>query len=276
MPELPEVETTRKAIEPYVLGSLIGHVEVRETRLRWPVVSEDLLACRQRCVVGLWRRGKYLIIDLGLEDYLLVHLGMSGSLRLVAPDEGWRKHDHVAMTFSAGGCSVALRYHDPRRFGCILRGRGIYTQHPLLADLGPEPLSAAFTPEYLYAAAQARAGRPVKSLIMDSHIVVGIGNIYAQESLYHAGIAPNRPSGQLQHFEAVNLVEAIVQQLQAAIAAGGSTLRDFQHGRGEPGYFQWQHKVYGRSGEQCMHCQTVLLTERLAGRTTTWCPVCQF
>lgn len=270
MPELPEVETTRRGILPYLQGKKIKEVVVRQSSLRWPVSDALADALANQTVSAVERRGKYLLLRTRAGT-VLIHLGMSGSLRLVQHDEKVRKHDHVDFVLAG---NRILRYHDPRRFGCILWLTGDPALHPLLADLGPEPLSADFSPEYLLDKVEDRQ-TPIKSLIMDSHVVVGVGNIYANEALYASGIMPERKAGTLTAERCESLVREIKTVLDRAITVGGTTLRDFVGGDGKPGYFAQSLSVYGRGGQPCMSCMTPLKETRLGQRSTVFCPRCQ-
>lgn len=270
MPELPEVETTRRGIEPHVLGRQVDAVVVRQRLLRWPLPTDLENILKGRLIRKIERRGKYLLFD--LEDgSLILHLGMSGSLRIVSAGEPPKKHDHFDLLFDGGVC---LRYHDPRRFGCLLWTEDDPASHPLLAELGPEPFDPAFDGDYLHAAARRRK-TPVKAFIMDSKLVVGVGNIYANESLFRAGIDPRRAAGRVGLQRYSDLAGAIREILQQAIAQGGTTLRDFVNAGGRPGYFQQTLSVYGRQGELCLNCGTPLRSARLAQRSTFFCPRCQ-
>lgn len=270
MPELPEVETTRRGIEPHVKGKEVRGVTVRHRGLRWPI-PEDLeeRLCGTR-ITAVRRRGKYLVFDTP-RGHLLVHLGMSGSLRIAGPNDELRKHDHVDIHLPGGR---SLRFHDPRRFGCFLWVEGEAEQHPLLAELGPEPLSDAFNADYLYERSRKRSA-PVKLFIMDSHIVVGVGNIYASEALFLAGIRPGRAAGRVTRAEYARLAEAIKTVLQKAIIAGGTTLRDFAQPDGAAGYFAQQLNVYDRAGEPCRVCATEIRHRVMGQRATYFCPACQ-
>jgi formamidopyrimidine-DNA glycosylase len=270
LPELPEVETTRRGIEPYLKGQAIAALVVREPRLRWPIPPELPSRLEGQVVIEVGRRGKYLLLAAG-RGTLLSHLGMSGSLRVCGPGQPPRKHDHFDLVLGSGLC---LRFHDPRRFGCLLWIEGDPAAHPLLAGLGPEPLEAGFTGRYLRGRAESR-GTPVKALVMDSHVVVGVGNIYANEALFMAGILPSRPAGRVSLERYERLAEAIKQVLAASIAQGGTTLRDFVNEAGHPGYFQQTLRVYGRAGEPCRSCGEAIRLERLGQRATYWCPRCQ-
>lgn len=270
VPELPEVETTLRGIAPYVSHTRIRQVIVRETRLRWPI-AEDLRQNLEGATIGEpWRRGKYLLLPIGESGALMIHLGMSGSLRVVDPDLAPRKHDHVDFVLETGR---ALRFHDPRRFGCILFTETPH-QHPLLRDLGPEPFDPVFDGQYLHQQARKRK-TSVKAFIMDSHTVVGVGNIYASESLFGAGISPMRAAGNIALARYERLAQTIRMVLSASIAQGGTTLRDFVNATGSPGYFRQTLNVYEREGEPCRVCETPVRMARQAQRATYWCPRCQ-
>jgi formamidopyrimidine-DNA glycosylase len=270
MPELPEVETTRRGIAPHVEGRKVEAVVVREKRLRWPIPPSLARELPGQRIDSIERRAKYLILRTQA-GCLLVHLGMSGSLRIVGPDEAVRKHDHVDIQLAG---KQILRFHDPRRFGCMLWVKDNIEEHPLLAGLGPEPLSTAFTAEYLFARSRKR-NAPIKSFIMDQRIVVGVGNIYANEALFSAGISPRRKGGSVTRAQYAALVTEIKAVLKRAITVGGTTLRDFVGGDGEPGYFAQALQVYGRGGEACMRCRSKLTEFRQGQRTTVYCPKCQ-
>ncbi|MFM8331013.1 MAG: bifunctional DNA-formamidopyrimidine glycosylase/DNA-(apurinic or apyrimidinic site) lyase [Candidatus Methylumidiphilus sp.] len=270
MPELPEVETTRQGIAPHVLGQTVAGIVVRQRQLRWPVPEDLAEKLAGQAILSVERRGKYILLI--VEDgALLAHLGMSGSLRVTAADAPLKLHDHVDILFGNGVC---LRYHDPRRFGCLLWAAGAPPAHPLLAGLGPEPFDARFSGEYLHTAAQGRQ-TPVKTFIMDSHLVVGVGNIYANEALFRARIDPRRAAGRIGLGRYETLAELIREVLQQAITQGGTTLRDFVNASGKPGYFQQTLAVYGRDGLPCVVCGEPLKTVRLAQRSTFYCPRCQ-
>ncbi len=269
MPELPEVETTRRGLAPALCGQRIVAVTIRRRDLRQPIPADiDKLA--GYTFVALRRRGKYLIADLD-HGHLLIHLGMSGSLALVNTTQAWRTHEHWGMRLAAGG---ELRYHDPRRFGCLLWVDADPERHPLLADLGPEPLSPDFDADHLYRASRGRK-MAIKSLLMDAHCVVGIGNIYAQEALFAAGLRPQRPAGSLRRTDCQRLHAAVLAQLEAALRAGGSSLRDYVNAQGELGYFQTTLQVYGRAGLPCQRCLAPLQQVRLSGRSSAYCQHCQ-
>ena len=269
MPELPEVETTRRGVEPYCAGRVITRLEVRDSRLRWPVPDGLAPALTGQAIVAVERRGKYLLFRTAVGS-LLVHLGMSGSLRVVSPDVRPGRHDHIDLILDSGAC---LRYHDPRRFGCFL-WQPLGEDHALLRNLGPEPLSAEFDGQLLYRRSRGRKG-PIKNFIMDGKVVVGVGNIYANEALFLSGIHPGRPAGRISKARYLRLAELIKQVLTSAIDQGGTTLRDFVGGDGKPGYFAQQLYVYGRAGEVCKGCGGLLREIRLGQRTTVFCVTCQ-
>lgn len=267
MPELPEVETTRLGLSP-LRGKLLTRVEVRDSRLRQPV-SPEIALLREETVHDIQRRGKYLLFRLA-SGWMMIHLGMSGSLRLAPASEAPRKHDHLLFTLSGG---QSLRFHDPRRFGLCL-WLGTTPDHPLLRGLGPEPLEDGFTAEHLFHASRRRS-IPVKSLIMDNKVVVGVGNIYASESLFYTGLHPLTPARTLTLHDCELLWVTIRHILGQAILRGGTTLRDFVNSSGNPGYFRQELMVYGREGENCRICGSRLAGVRIAARATVFCPTCQ-
>ncbi len=269
MPELPEVETSRRGIAPWLVGEKIQSVIVRDKRLRWPVPDDlhDRLA--GEVIQKLRRRAKYLLIDTG-NGTAILHLGMSGSVRIINSDEPAAKHDHVDVCLSNG---KALRFRDPRRFGSFLWARDAEL-HPLIKNLGPEPLDAAFDGNYLWQSARKRR-LAIKPFIMNAAIVVGVGNIYASESLYVAGIHPKRRADRIAKSRMVLLASAIKDVLAAAIKAGGTTLRDFHGSNGEPGYFQQKLEVYGRADQPCTRCATPISVVVLGQRSTFYCKHCQ-
>ena len=271
MPELPEVETTRRGIEPHVTGTRIAEVIIRRHDLR-QAVSEDIAAIEGRLIQGVTRRSKYLLFEIDDGSTLLIHLGMSGSLRVIDPAEEWKKHDHVGITLGSG---KQLRFHDPRRFGLVLRlNEPDPMSHSLLGGLGPEPLENGFTVETLKAACAKRSSA-IKQVIMDAKVVVGVGNIYASEALFRAGIRPATPANKLTKPRLGKLVAAIRAVLSASIEEGGTTLRDFLNSDGKPGYFKQRLFVYDRKGEPCRVCGTTIQQAVLGQRSTYWCPVCQ-
>jgi formamidopyrimidine-DNA glycosylase len=271
MPELPEVETTRRGVEPHLVGSTVREVIVRHRGLRLPV-PETIDAITGDRFTAVRRRSKYLILDLGNSGCLLVHLGMSGSLRLAEPAAEFKKHDHIALTLDS---DKQLRFHDPRRFGIFLHlPAGDPLDHPLLKDLGPEPLEAGFTAEHLAAACRGRQAS-IKLVIMDAKVVVGVGNIYASEALFRAGIRPATPACRVSRPRWAKLAGAIREVLAESIAQGGTTLRDFLNSDGEPGYFRQRLFVYDRKGEPCRVCRTAVRHAVMGQRSTYWCPACQ-
>lgn len=270
MPELPEVETTRRGIVPHVSGQRVARVLVREPRLRWPVPPDLGTALAGQVIEGVERRAKYLLLRCPAGT-LLIHLGMSGSLRIVPAATPAQRHDHADIVFDAGHC---LRLRDPRRFGALLWTSGDPLHHLLLADLGPEPLDDDFSGAYLYRQARGRSVA-VKHFIMDSHIVVGVGNIYANEALFLAGIHPLRAAGQVSRARYERLAAAIQHVLRAALAQGGTTLRDFHASDGRAGYFQLQLAVYGRAEQPCTVCKRPLIGIRQGQRSSYYCRACQ-
>lgn len=270
VPELPEVETTRRGIQPHVLGACVAEVIVRRRDLRQPV-SPSLSEIEGRCVVSVRRRSKYLLLGIDDGSTVLIHLGMSGSLRLVPAADPWKTHDHLAITLTKGR---QLRFHDPRRFGLVLHVSGDPTVHPLLEHLGPEPLDEAFDTAGFAAACRKRSA-PIKQVIMDSKVVVGVGNIYASESLFRAGIRPQTRACKVSRARIGKLVEAIRAVLAEAIEQGGTTLRDFLKSDGNPGYFRQRLMVYDRASEPCRACASTIRHTVMGQRSTYWCPVCQ-
>jgi formamidopyrimidine-DNA glycosylase len=276
MPELPEVEVCRRGLAPELEGALIEGVEIRAPKLRHEIPREllELLpGCR---IAAVRRRGKYLLIDCskpGVQGCLIIHLGMSGKLRFVPHDLPVEKHDHFELVLARH----ILRFADPRRFGVVLWQPGppeAVEQHPLLATQGIEPLSEAFTVDWFFEAISKRSG-PIKPTLMDSHLVVGIGNIYASESLFRAGISPLRAANRISRARYGILVAAIRATLADAIAAGGSSIRDYVHSDGGSGWFQIQAGVYDRAGQPCLRCGGVIRQIRQAGRSTYYCAGCQ-
>ncbi len=270
MPELPEVETTVRGIAQHVEGQMVKQVIIRQPKLRWPVpetLNETLTGIYIRSVS---RRAKYLLFatDIGT---VILHLGMSGSLRILQEERIADKHDHIDFLFNNG---TLLRYNDPRRFGSVLWTRSPAAEHNLLKDLGPEPLLPEFDGKHLYQQARNRKS-PVKSFIMDSHIVVGVGNIYANEALYMAGIHPARHAGKISLSRYQHLADCIKTVLQSAIDQGGTTLRNFVNEAGNPGYFKQQLRVYGRAELPCIHCLQPLTEIRITNRSTVFCVNCQ-
>ena len=266
MPELPEVETTKTSLLP-LLDQAVISVKVRESRLRWPI-PEDIEKLNGQKLVKLTRRSKYILAEFE-HDSMLWHLGMSGSFRLCDSHTELRKHDHLIIQFE----DIELRYHDPRRFGCIL-WLDQNSQTKLIDTLGPEPLSEAFNAEYL-AEKFKKKNVGAKVAIMDNHIVVGVGNIYATESLFNLGIHPAQPASSLSFQQIEQLVVEVKRILKQAIDLGGSTLRDYSNAMGENGYFQQTLLAYSRAGEMCVNCQTTLENLKLGQRASVFCPQCQ-
>jgi formamidopyrimidine-DNA glycosylase len=270
MPELPEVETTCRGIEPHVLSQTIVKVIVRNRQLRWPVPSTLERKLKGEKIENVGRRGKYILLQVRLGT-TLIHLGMSGSLRIVDADVAPEKHDHVDLLLSNGKC---LRLRDPRRFGSVLWAGKNPERHKLLKSLGPEPFDENFSGKYLYTLSRKRT-QAVKTFIMDSHLVVGVGNIYASESLFRCGIHPKRAAGKISMQRYELLVSAIKLVLEEAIHKGGTTLRDFVNEQGAPGYFAQQLNVYGRTSQLCHSCKAPIRQITLAQRSTFYCPKCQ-
>lgn len=270
MPELPEVETTRRGIALHLTGQRIREIVVRNPHLRWPIPDSLPGEACGRTVTSVNRRAKYLVLDTET-GALLLHLGMSGSLRVLAKPGPAARHDHVDICFDNG---QTLRFNDPRRFGCLLWLPHPIDSHPLLSRLGPEPLSDEFDGDYLYHRSRGRKAA-IKHVIMDARIVVGVGNIYASEALFLAGISPGRAAGRVSRRRMHTLTAAIRQVLESAIAQGGTTLRDFVASDGQPGYFSQQLNVYGRRGEPCPTCREPIRVRRIGQRSTFFCARCQ-
>jgi formamidopyrimidine-DNA glycosylase len=276
MPELPEVETTRRGLLPYIRGKRISRVIVRDSRLRWPIPADFASRLAGRVVADVTRRGKYLLWDCPDESaltsgFVLSHLGMSGTLRVVEGSAKPAKHDHVDFIFDHG---TIIRFTDPRRFGAILWIEGSKPRHALLDALGPEPLTDSFDGEHLFAASRGRSVS-VKEFVMNAHVVVGVGNIYASESLFRAGIHPTRRAGAVSLARYVKLAQAIKETLTAAIRAGGSSLRDYVQTDGELGYFQVDAAVYGRADAPCRLCRAPIRQITQGARSTYYCAHCQ-
>lgn len=270
MPELPEVETTRRGLLSHLTGRRIVSVVIREHRLRWPVPDSLPDVLKGQRVGAVDRRAKYLLLRCETGT-LIVHLGMSGSLRLVDASTRPAKHEHWDIVLSDGG---VLRYRDPRRFGSVHWAAGDAANHRLLRGLGPEPLSGDFTGERLYARSRGRAVA-VKVFLMDARIVVGVGNIYASEALFRAGIRPDRAAGRISRQRYGGLAGAVRDVLEDALKSGGTTLRDFVGGQGQPGYFKQDLRVYGRAGRMCPRCGGVVRVCRLGQRASYFCGSCQ-
>ena len=270
MPELPEVETTLRGIAPHLSQRRVTDVVIRSPKLRWPIPGNLARMLRGQIVRGLRRRAKYLLIEFD-RGTLILHLGMSGSLRILPAGTPAEKHDHFDLVLDDGRL---LRLRDPRRFGAVLWHEGDVAQHPLLASLGPEPLEQDFNGEYLHRATRSRSAA-IKLAIMDSHLVVGVGNIYANEALFRAGLRPQLAADKLSLPRCQRLAQCIKEVLLEAITQGGSTLRDFVHSDGSSGYFQQTYFVYGRTGEPCRVCGSPIRQVRQGQRSTFYCPVCQ-
>lgn len=269
MPELPEVETTRRGIAPHVLGRRVACLRLRVPALRWPIPDELSQVLPGQAITAVERRAKYLLLDTRI-GAAVVHLGMSGMLRVLPADRPAQRHDHVDIVLDSG---QMLRLTDPRRFGSLL-WQPSGSVHPLLAGLGPEPLSEAFDGDHLWQLSRGRRA-PVKTFLMDQAVVVGVGNIYAAEALFQAGIHPLRAAGRVSRQRYRDLAKAVQVILAAAIRRGGTTLRDFLNPDGAPGYFEQELFVYGREGEPCRICGTRLRSLRLGNRASCYCPVCQ-
>jgi formamidopyrimidine-DNA glycosylase len=270
MPELPEVETTLRGLLPHLQGQRIKQADIRNANLRWPITDNLSAILRKQTIRSLTRRAKYLLLECD-SGTLILHLGMSGSLRVLPAKTPAEKHDHFDLVLDNG---TLMRLRDPRRFGAVLWHEGDISQHKLLASLGPEPLLKDFNGAYLYRVTRKRSAA-IKLVIMDSHVVVGVGNIYASESLFHAGIRPQLPAGKLSLPRCNRLVQTIRETLSASIAQGGSTLRDFTDSNGKPGYFQQNYMVYGRTDEPCRVCNNPIKQIVQGQRSTFYCPACQ-
>ncbi len=270
MPELPEVETTCRGLSPHLLGKQVESVTVRQRQLRWPVPQRLEKSLPGERILSVSRRAKYLLIGTRAGT-LISHLGMSGSFRMVRPDNCPGRHDHVDIALSSGW---VLRYNDPRRFGCMLWTQADPLGHKLLKALGPEPLDTAFNAQYLYRMSRKRK-LSIKPFLMNNRVVVGVGNIYASESLHRAGIHPRRPAGRVSLARMEILAEEVRQVLAEAIQAGGTTLKDFVREDGQPGYFAQSLLVYGRSGEPCRRCGELVRQEVMGQRASYFCPACQ-
>ncbi|HEV2607132.1 MAG TPA: bifunctional DNA-formamidopyrimidine glycosylase/DNA-(apurinic or apyrimidinic site) lyase [Xanthomonadaceae bacterium] len=269
MPELPEVETTCRGLAPHLIGSRVLGATLRRPDLRWPIAREIDVELPGQRIAAVTRRAKYLLVQAETGSALF-HLGMSGSLRVLPATTAPGVHDHVDIALDSG---KVLRFNDPRRFGCLLwQAEG--TTHPLLAELGPEPLSGDFDGDHLWRLSRGRSAS-VKTFLMDQTIVVGVGNIYAAEALFRAGIAPRRAAGRVSRERYAALADAVKQILVQAITRGGTTLRDFLAPDGAPGYFEQELQVYGRAGQACRVCWTPLRSRALGQRATVWCPRCQ-
>ncbi|MDH5484527.1 MAG: bifunctional DNA-formamidopyrimidine glycosylase/DNA-(apurinic or apyrimidinic site) lyase [Gammaproteobacteria bacterium] len=270
MPELPEVETSRRGIQPHVINKPISDVIIRQKKLRWPIPARLKTELINQTFHSVERRGKYLLLQSG-KGCLIIHLGMSGSLRITDTSRAPEKHDHFDILFND---KTILRLRDPRRFGAVLWTKKNPLQHKLLQGLGPEPLTEDFTAKYLAQKAKNRR-ISIKSFIMNSQVVVGVGNIYANEALFLAGINPKRQCNRISITRLQNLTQAIKEILSKAIQQGGTTLRDFTHEDGKPGYFQQTLNVYGKKDQPCPHCGTPLKHIQQQQRSTYYCCICQ-
>ena len=271
MPELPEVETTRRGLAPHIEGRRIRAVTLRRPDLRWPIPPEIVQDLPGQRIDAVRRRAKYLLVDTAAGSAVL-HLGMSGSLRVLPAATPVTAHDHVDIALD-GKEGRVLRFNDPRRFGCLL-WQPLGETHPLLQGLGPEPLSEDFDGDYLFALSRGRKA-PVKTFLMDQAVVVGVGNIYAAESLFRAGISPLRAAGKVSRDRYVALADAVKEILAYAITRGGTTLRDFLSPDGAPGYFEQELSAYGRGGEPCPRCGRPMKHATIGQRATVWCGHCQ-
>jgi formamidopyrimidine-DNA glycosylase len=270
MPELPEVETSRRGIEPHLLNRTIKNVTIRQHKLRWPIPKNLPALAEGQKVRAVNRRAKYIVLKLD-NGSIIIHLGMSGSLRICTNKTPAEKHDHIDICVTG---NKILRLRDPRKFGCVLWTADNINEHKLIVNLGPEPLDDIFTAEYLHKKASKRTCS-IKSFIMNSHMVVGVGNIYASESLFKAGINPKRKAGSVSLVRFKKLVDAIKVTLRDSIEQGGTTLKDFTGGDGQPGYFAQKLLVYGRAGERCTVCSKPIKKITQQARSTFYCSQCQ-
>jgi formamidopyrimidine-DNA glycosylase len=269
MPELPEVETTCNGIKPHITQQTIEKIIIRQPRLRWPIDNSLKRTLKQQTITGVSRRAKYVLIHTS-QGALIIHLGMSGCLKIVTQNEPIIKHDHYDIILPA----VILRYNDPRRFGSLHYTEAPLSKHKLLTHLGPEPLSTDFNAEYLQQRA-AKSSSAIKTFLMNQKVVVGVGNIYASEALFSAGINPKRAAKQISLARYTLLVDAIKNILDKSIQAGGTTLKDFYASDGKPGYFSQELNVYGRAGEACLSCQHEIKKIILGQRSSFYCTHCQ-
>ncbi|MCO6524136.1 MAG: bifunctional DNA-formamidopyrimidine glycosylase/DNA-(apurinic or apyrimidinic site) lyase [Candidatus Schmidhempelia sp.] len=268
MPELPEVETSRRGILPYLKGKNINDIIIRQPKLRW-LVSDEIIKCKAQTIIDIKRRAKYLLLELE-QGWIVIHLGMSGSLRIIQDNRPPEKHDHIDLVMANG---TIMRYTDPRRFGAWLWCQSL-DELVQLQHLGPEPLQNEFNADYLQQQIKQRK-MPVKNWIMDNTVVVGVGNIYASESLFMAGVDPNRSVQTLTHVELIRIVDAIKQVLAKSIEQGGTTLKDFLQSDGKPGYFAQQLQVYGRENQACFVCGNLISSKKIGQRNTFYCEICQ-
>ena len=270
MPELPEVETTCQGISPHIKNQIIKKTIVRQAKLRWPIPSNLAHTLKRNKIIDINRRGKYLLLHMQ-NGTLIIHLGMSGRLCVLPENAPAQKHDHFDLVLEN---NLLLRLTDPRRFGAVLWTSEPAAKHKLLIHLGVEPLLSTFNQRYLFSKL-ARKNIPIKTAIMDAHIVVGVGNIYANEALFLCNIHPLQRASTLSSKQCQMLVSTIKKVLRKAIKAGGTTLKDFRNSDGKPGYFSQHLYVYGRADEPCLHCGTTLTEVRLNNRSTVFCPSCQ-
>lgn len=269
MPELPEVEVCRQGITPHLLNQTVADVVVRNRKMRWPIPESIDEICQQK-IIEITRRAKYLLLKTA-KGTLVLHLGMSGTIRVIPKNSVVSKHDHFDLVLTSG---LALRLNDPRRFGAVLWVTDDITEHPLLKKLGPEPLQEDFAHGYLFKQSRKKTV-PIKTFLMNNHVVVGVGNIYANEALFQAGILPTVAAGKVSQKCYNTLTDIIKKVLTTAISQGGTTLKDFTQVDGRPGYFAQSLQVYGRGGQKCLACETLLKEIKQAGRATVFCPNCQ-
>ncbi|KGJ97469.1 bifunctional DNA-formamidopyrimidine glycosylase/DNA-(apurinic or apyrimidinic site) lyase [Colwellia psychrerythraea] len=269
MPELPEVEVCRRGIEPHVLNQNVSNVVVRNAKMRWPITPTISDICGEK-IISINRRAKYLLLETS-KGTLMLHLGMSGTIRVIDKDTPVAKHDHFDLVLE---CGLALRLNDPRRFGSVLWVTEDIDDHRLIKNLGPEPLTSDFTADYLYKKSRKKTVA-IKTFLMNNHVVVGVGNIYANEALFQAKIIPTVAAGKVSRKRFEDLTVLIKTVLSKAINQGGTTLKDFTQVDGKPGYFAQQLQVYGRSGKPCFICKEKLKEIKQAGRATVYCPQCQ-
>lgn len=270
MPELPEVETTVQGISPHMLNHKVSSVHVRESRMRWPIIETDVIKMLNHPITSIERRAKYILLHTQ-PGTLILHLGMSGSLRICPPELELKKHDHFIMEMSSG---MEMRLHDPRRFGCVLWHEGDIATHRLIKDLGPEPLTDDFHAKYLIETTRNRK-TTIKQHIMNNKFVVGVGNIYACEALFRSGIRPTKEAGKVSKNHLTQLTQEIKDVLSEAITQGGTTLRDFLNENGNPGYFKQRLNVYDREGEPCRTCGSEVQKIVISARSTFYCSKCQ-
>ncbi len=268
MPELPEVEVSRQGVSVHLTGQVITDIVVRTPKLRWDIPTADLMTLIGEKITAVTRRAKYLVIET-VNGHIILHLGMSGSLRVIDKNTPLKKHDHVDITID----DKVLRLNDPRRFGAVLFANN-NVQHKLFDKLGPEPLTDAFDTQHLQEKCSKRRA-VIKQVIMDNPVVVGVGNIYANEALFLTGIHPQTPANKLTKKQVAQLVATIKDVLTAAIKQGGTTLKDFSQTDGKPGYFAQSLFVYGRGGEECLRCKSVLQEVKIGQRASVYCPKCQ-